>query len=363
MTDGAQLIVDWTHVRRRASGLERISCALFSPAALAPLSVRTEEAGRGRLSMAARQMIVLPAAAVTTPHSVWVFPGYPPSPLFSLLRERAIFYVHDLFLMTRARDLNFAARAYMAKPFHFAVRHMKYFLANSVTTAVALSAHVSPDAVITLYRPEVRDVFGLGSFGVREPGDETALVIGCIGTIEPRKNFLGAARILAALSERLNRPVELHIIGRAGWGGDYSELSKMANVRLHGFLADDAASAVIRRFDILLCSSEDEGLGLPLLEVQHGGVAVVAPARPVFREVLGASGTFIDTSQPEVAASSIISLIRSPDWRARTAHLARANIANWNARAREDRARVIELMSELLRKVERKGVRGAECPS
>ncbi|MFA5951574.1 MAG: glycosyltransferase [Hyphomicrobium sp.] len=355
--------MDWTHVRRRASGLERIACELFSPAALAPLSVRTQEAGHGRLSMAARQMLVLPAAAVTTPHSVWVFPGYPPSPLFSLLRERAIFYVHDLFLMTRARDLNSAARAYMAKPFHFAVRHMRYFLANSVTTAAALSAHTAPDAVITLYRPEVRDVFGLALSGEREPGDGTTLVIGCIGTIEPRKNFLAAARIRATLSERLNRPVELHIVGREGWGGDYCELSGMAHVRLHGFLADDAAAAVIRRFDILLCSSEDEGLGLPLLEVQHGGVAVVAPGGPVFHEVLGASGTFIDPSQPDAAANTIMSLIGSSGWRARSAQLARANIANWNARARDDRARVIELMSELLRKVERKGVRGAECPS
>ena len=51
---------------------------------------------------------------------------------------------------------------------------------------------------------------------------------------------------------------------------------------------------VLEAADVYLCTSHDEGLGLPLLEAQFAGLPIVAPDKPVFREVLAGSGTFID---------------------------------------------------------------------
>jgi len=160
------------------------------------------------------------------------------------MRERTVLYVHDLFLLTRKQDLNWAARFYMAHSFRWAITRLRYFLANSETTKRQLAQKVSKDARIELYRPRVDNVFQL-RVGSKEQKANGTLIVGALGTIEPRKNFLASARICEALSNVMRRPVELHIIGRAGWGSDFQQLSTTPNVRLHGPLADGAARRVI----------------------------------------------------------------------------------------------------------------------
>ena len=72
-----EIVVDQTHINRRASGLERITRELFSEAALAPLDVKHVSASGKRLSMIAAQTLCNPLAAVTQPRSIWIFPDYP----------------------------------------------------------------------------------------------------------------------------------------------------------------------------------------------------------------------------------------------------------------------------------------------
>lgn len=342
------VMIDRTHMGRRASGIERITDALFSARALSPLQIGTMEASSRRSSMVLQQMLMNPVSAIRQPDLTWIFPGYPPSPAFRLLRERAVLYVHDLFLLTRKQDLNWAARLYMAPPFRIAVTTLRYFLVNSVTTKGQLAQYVTKDARIQLYRPCVQNVFGLlgRSNGSSEDGN-SPLVVGALGTVEPRKNFLASARICQILSEILQRPVELHIIGRAGWGDDFEKLSRLPHVTLHGFLPDDAARRVVENFDLFLCTSHDEGLGLPLLEMQYAGLPIVAPDQEVFREVLGDSGIFITTHAPEEAACTIASFVQSPDWRPSAAAMAHTNVRRWNQQSEMDRSNVIAFLMEL----------------
>jgi glycosyltransferase involved in cell wall biosynthesis len=90
-------------------------------------------------------------------------------------------------------------------------------------------------------------------------------------------------------------------------------------------------------------------LGLPLLEAQYGSLPVVAPDKPVFREVLGESGVFVDPLDPGSAASRMAALLASENWRERYAAAARDNIARWNRNASGDRARVVNFLAELAR--------------
>jgi glycosyltransferase involved in cell wall biosynthesis len=340
--------IDRSHMARRASGIERITDDLFSGAALTPLGVSGTAASRGRLRMMVRQIIGNPTSAALHPTQLWVFPGYPPSPAFALMPERAVLYVHDLFLITRAHDLNRAARLYMAPLFRFAIRRLRHFLVNSQTTRDQLLPHVRRDAEVLLYRPAVRNVFGLRPRAGHSPPPETEpLIVGSLGTVEPRKNFVAAATICAALGRALRRPVELHIIGRPGWGDDFAILSRTPAVRLHGFLDDTAARDVIARFDLFLCTSHDEGLGLPLLEMQYGGMPIVAPDQPVFRETLADSGTFVDPAHADQAAAAIVALLANLDWRPRAAMAAAANLARWNAQAAADRINVVAFLAGL----------------
>lgn len=333
---------------RRSSGIERVTGELFNSQTLSPLDVRPYTAAGNRLGVVVAQMFGLPLRAIRRPSDIFIFPGFPPSPYFSFARDRSVLYVHDLFLLTRRNELNRAGKYYMAPMFSIAINNFRYFLANSEETARNLRLRCDPTATIVLYRPAQRNVFGLrvGDRAERmlEPPKLRVL---SIGTIEPRKNFVAAAAICEALSVQLKREVELHIIGRFGWGNVVNKLTERPNVTLHGYVSDAEARSIIEASDIFLCTSHQEGLGLPLLEVQYCGLPVIAPDNAIFRESLGGSGIFIDPGSPKHAADHIAGKIAAPSWRPEYAGAAAANIARWNAIADSDRETVISFLSDL----------------
>jgi glycosyltransferase involved in cell wall biosynthesis len=331
-----RVFIDLTHLGRHVTGIERVSIEQFERVAFAGADV-TYVRSNGVASMILRQQIWLPLLALLNPSAHFVFPGFPPSPLFVLTRNRVTLYVHDLFLITRRPDLGAKAKAYMAWPFAFAVRRLQHFQVNSEKTRAELVPFVQPGADIALYRPGVRNVFGLAT-GNRDqrPQRPAPLKIATLGTVEPRKNYAAMIPILDALAALGFSDAELHVIGREGWGDATAALKADPRVKIHGYLPASDAKALIEQADLYLCTSHDEGLGLPLVEVQYAGLPVIAPGKPVFHEVLGASGTFIDPADPSAAASAIASLLATPGWRASTSSAALANTDRWNALAQAD---------------------------
>lgn len=334
-----RVYLDLTHVGRHVTGIERIAIELFEKVDFENADIVAVRA-RGLASLVLKQHLVIPLLALLNPTAQFVFPGFPPSPLMQLWRDRVIVYVHDLFLVTRRADLGLKAKLYMAWPFKRAVTRLKHFLVNSEKTRSELQPFIARDASIRLYRPPVGNVFELAPGQRRERGDRAVpLRLVALGTVEPRKNFTYAADIRDALERTGLGHVELDIIGRPGWGGDADRLAGRRGTRLRGYLAKDEASRLISQADLYLCTSHDEGLGLPLLEVQYAGLAVVAPDLPVFREVLGESGIFIPPCDADGAAAAILAALSQPDWRQRTTDLALANLRRWNDAASADAAR------------------------
>jgi hypothetical protein len=344
----ARIWIDHTHMGRRASGIERVTAELFGADALAPLGCTAFLSGAPKAGLLSSQMLGLPACALANPGDLFVFPGYPPSPMFSMIAHRSVLYVHDLFLLTRREHLNFAGKYYMAPLFRIAIRNFRYFLTNSEETARQLRSTCASRATILTYRPPARNVFGLGlGDRIDRPNRPAKLRAVAIGTIEPRKNFVGAADVCAALADRSGLPVELHIIGRRGWGDDADELSTRSNVVLHGFLSDSEARSIIEASDFYLCTSHDEGLGLPLLEVQYAGLPIVAPDHLVFHEVLGSSGVYVDPDRPPEAAQIIQHALADSQWRSAAASGSLSNIERWNEMASNDRVKVIGFLRTL----------------
>jgi glycosyltransferase involved in cell wall biosynthesis len=331
-----KVFIDLTHLGRHVTGIERVSIEQFESVDFAGADA-THVRSRGIISMIWRQQVWLPLLALLNPGATFVFPGFPPSPLFALARNRVVLYVHDLFLITRRADLGLKAKLYMALPFSLAVRRLKRFQVNSEKTRAELAPFVRPDAEIALYRPGVRNVFALepGHRMERAPRPQP-LKIATLGTVEPRKNYGAMPMILDALAAAGFPAAELHIIGREGWGDARDALQNHPQVTIHGYLPADRVKALLEDADIYLCTSHDEGLGLPLIEAQYAGLAVIAPDKPVFREVLGSSGTFIDPADPQSAARAIARLLAVPDWRTRTTSAALANVARWNGLAATD---------------------------
>ncbi|HLZ01624.1 MAG TPA: glycosyltransferase [Bradyrhizobium sp.] len=338
------IYVDHTHLGRHITGLERITLELFSAAALAPLDVVPVTA-RGVTQMVMRQTFGLPFRLAAS-SSILLCPGFPPSPLLRPFASRVLPYIHDIFLLSRPADLNPRARLYMSAPFKLALRHYPRFLANSSDTMRKLAAHCRPDATITLYRPTVRNVFHLDVTGRTERAEKPLRLV-ALGTVEPRKNFVAAAQIVGALRALGYADATLEIVGRRGWGDEWRMLERLPGVKLHGYQPADRVRQLLHDADLLICTSHDEGLGLPLLEAQYAGLPIAAPDAAIFREVLDGSGIFIDPGEPDAAAARIAAMLSEPDWRARYVELAARNLARWNALATSDRNVVIALIAKL----------------
>jgi glycosyltransferase involved in cell wall biosynthesis len=338
------IYVDHTHLGRHVTGLERITLELFSAAALAPLDIVPITA-RGTRQMVAKQTFGLPIRLAAS-SSILLCPGFPPSPLLRPFASRVLPYIHDIFLLSRPADLNRRARLYMAAPFKLALHRYPRFLVNSSDTGRKLAAHCRPDATITLYRPPVGNLFDLDSSS-RAARDPKPLRLVALGTVEPRKNFVAAARIIGALRARGFPGATLDIVGRRGWGEDWRMLEAFPGVTLHGYQPRARVQQLLGDADVFICTSHDEGLGLPLLEAQYGGLPVVAPDAAIFHEVLGVSGIFVDPSDPVAAATRIEALLSHPQWRSRYVALATQNLKRWNALATADRDAVIGLIAGL----------------
>jgi glycosyltransferase involved in cell wall biosynthesis len=338
------IYVDQTHLGRHVTGLERITLELFSAAALSPLDIVPVTA-QGTRQMVTKQTFELPMRLAAS-SSILLCPGFPPSPLLRPFASRVLPYVHDIFLLSRPADLNRRARLYMAAPFKLALHSYPRFLVNSSDTGRKLAAHCRPDAAITLYRPPVRNVFNLETKGRAERNAEPLRLV-TLGTVEPRKNFVSAARITRALRARGFPDATLDIVGRRGWGDDWRALEAFPGVTLHGYQPREGVRQLLQDADIFICTSHDEGLGLPLLEAQYGGLPIVAPDASIFHEVLGVSGIFIDPADPVAAATGIENMLSQRQWRSRYVALATQNLKRWNALATADRDAVIGLIAEL----------------
>jgi glycosyltransferase involved in cell wall biosynthesis len=338
------IYVDHTHLGRHVTGLERITLELFSPVALAPLEIIPVTA-KGTRQMVTTQTFGLPMRLAAS-SSILLCPGFPPSPLLRPFAAHVLPYIHDIFLLSRPADLSRRARLYMAAPFRLALRHYPRFLANSSDTRRKLAAHCRPDAAITLYRPPVRNVFDLDS-KLRAERASRPLRLVALGTVEPRKNFVAAARITGALRAQGFSGATLDIVGRPGWGEDWQMLKALPGVTLHGYQSGERVRQLLDDADLFICTSHDEGLGLPLLEAQYGGLPIIAPDAAIFREVLGASGIFVDPADPAAAAARIAAALSQPQWRPHHVALAAQNLRRWNTLASADRDAVIGLIATL----------------
>jgi len=337
--------VDHTHLGRgHVTGIERITAEQFSPRALAPIEL-TPVTARGTANMVLTQTFGLPSR-LADPSAVLLCPGFPPSPLLLPFSERVLFYIHDLFLITRPGDLNARAKLYMAKPFALAVRRYPRFLVNSLDTLRKLKAFCRSDAKILVYRPKVGNVFGVNAAqraSLRKAKAPLRLL--SIGTVEPRKNYGYAARIVRELRSNGFADATLEIVGRNGWGDDWRLLAREPGVILSGYLSTDEVRQKLQQADALLCTSHEEGLGLPLLEAQYAGLPIIAPDDAIFREVLGTSGIFIDRADHAAAARTIVAMTRRGDGPAHYRELNAQNLVRWNRLAEDDRLQVSEMIA------------------
>ncbi len=113
-----------------------------------------------------------------------------------------------------------------------------------------------------------------------------------LGTVEPRKNFVAAAEIVAALREQGFVNATLDIVGRRGWGDDWESArttSRCCSPRLSVHGARQTDHQRCGRFHLHVA----RGRSRAAVARRHNmpGLPIVAPDDSVFREVLVESGS------------------------------------------------------------------------
>ncbi|GHH78519.1 glycosyltransferase family 4 protein [Promicromonospora soli] len=153
-----------------------------------------------------------------------------------------------------------------------------------------------------------------------------------MGSFMPYKNVELPARAMADLPGwelHLMSPVKTEQRERlSGLAGDGSLV-------FHDGASDELYRDVLRRATALVSGSRDEGFGLPLVEAMSLGTPVVVSDIPVFREVGGAAGAYVDPDDVAGFVAAVRELEDPETWAERSA-AARIRAAgyDWNSSAK-----------------------------
>jgi glycosyltransferase involved in cell wall biosynthesis len=166
---------------------------------------------------------------------------------------------------------------------------------------------VSPDRIYVTYAAP------RAHFGPERDDDDSCLArnklalgkyLLAVGTREPRKNFNTLAEAYAALPAATQAQFPLVWVGPPGWGviplSPAGERAKeLGQIRLIGYVPDRELAALYRNTVLFVMPSIYEGFGMPVVEAMACGARVALSRIPVFEEVAGSYGRYVDPMDVE----------------------------------------------------------------
>jgi glycosyltransferase involved in cell wall biosynthesis len=161
---------------------------------------------------------------------------------------------------------------------------------------------VLPYGVHARFRPTPRDDAWL-----RERFGIAGRYLLCVGTLEPRKNLVGALRAFRAVAAGRD-DVALVVAGGSGWRNEgYEQELALDPERVvsTGYVSDEELVRLYGSAAAFLFPSLGEGFGLPVLEAMACGAPVVASDRPSVPEVVGQAGLTADPLDAEAMAAQV----------------------------------------------------------
>jgi len=140
------------------------------------------------------------------------------------------------------------------------------------------------------------------------------------GTLEPRKNILGALEAYSLLSPKNQQRFRFVIVGKKGWYykqifQKVKDLNLMLRVKFLEYIPDDDLVTLMQGSKIFLFPSFYEGFGLPILEAMLCGVPVLASRVTSIPELGVDAIHYADPSDVVDIADGITQLIENEDYR------------------------------------------------
>jgi glycosyltransferase involved in cell wall biosynthesis len=255
-----------------------------------------------------RARLPLPAEWVTGAADVFHSPDYVLPPL---RRAAAVLTVHDLSFVALPQFAHPALAAYLRAAVPRSVARADAILADSANTAADLVRYYGvPEARVRVVYPGLEPQFVPQAEAedeaiVRERYGLRGRYFLCVGTIEPRKNYVGA---IAAAGIAADAGFEgcLAIAGGTGWLAEESLAAALAagdRVRLLGRVADEHLPAIYRGAVALVYPSHYEGFGFPPLEAMASGTPAIAARNSSLPEAVGDAGLSCGTDPQSIAAA------------------------------------------------------------
>jgi len=118
----------------------------------------------------------------------------------------------------------------------------------------------------------------------------------CLGTIEPRKNFVLAAKAMKIFHQKFP-DYKLLVVGKRGWKFETTikEFNGADFIEEIGYASADEKNSLIAGAKALIFPSLYEGFGLPPLEVMTLGTPVITTREGSLPEVCGSAVRYIST--------------------------------------------------------------------
>jgi len=271
------------------------------------------------------------------------------SPDFTLPPVRhgtqTIVTIHDLSFVRMPECFEPALLAYLMANVPRAVARADWILADSESTRQDLIALLdAPADRISVIYPGIEPRFHAVTDAdalqcVRTRYDLPERFVLSLGTVQPRKNYVGLMRAFARLPEP---DVSLVIAGGRGWLSDdiyraVEELGLDARVRFLGFVDDVDLPALYSMAVLFALPSLYEGFGIPLLEAMACGTPVIAADNSSLPEVVGDAGILLDAHDTDALAQTMRQLLGDTEQQQRLARrgLARARQFTWQHAAEQ----------------------------
>ena len=246
-----------------------------------------------------------------------------------LARARGLVTVHDLSFMTYPEGAVPALARYLGRALPRSVARADRVLADSESTRRDLERllGVAADRV-TVVGAGVEDRFrpivdARQRAAARERmGLPERFVLG-LGTLEPRKNFVG---LIQAFERCAVAVPELHLVIAGGQGWLFEPILAAAagspfaaRIHLLGFVDDADLPALYGLAESFAFPSFYEGFGIPVLEAMACGTAVVTADNSSLPELAGDVALMVPTGDTAALADALLRLALDPGMRERCA--------------------------------------------
>lgn len=231
------------------------------------------------------------------------------TPLFASLLK--VVTIHDLIYERSAATIGFLK--------HYGFRILLPRSANASDAVLTVSAF-SKNELVEKVGVDPRKIFvtpeGPGQeWGDRAPWEEVQKKYSI-----PENFFLavgtGAAKRLdltaAALQQLKERGKDVHLVVVGFVDRDLGSLTRQGNIHVLGYVPRDELAALFQKAIALVCASDVEGFGLPVLEAMMLGTPVIALDRGALAEVIGSGGLLVECNSPNALGEMMWSLLENP---------------------------------------------------